>query len=322
MSNTFGARIRFLGTLLTSALLYAPRLSYGELVRPSIIGQINCRPAVAPDAIARTALTLEAGSKVGRNPRWPPLTARRVDLFDDAERAFSEFVDSYRDAKKLTIDEEKRLVAAICDAEEEERKSVASEASTRVRDKVGDSIDKLQAKRDKALELLGKVLNDTSLRSRHDKAKEYDQRARDLWESIVKMTKSPRGANHPVVAYMLETGQTQHRNYQQSSSNCTVYEWRTSAGVADCIYADGTTAFVVEIKPDNSRAIAKGREQVSRYVAALNNDPSQLQELIKKDSRFKDVKAFVGRLMLYQLCPEITDDGDFKEVSVSWRGER
>jgi hypothetical protein len=60
---------------------------------------------------------------------------------------------------------------------------------------------------------------------------------------------------------------------------------------------------------------------VGDYVKALNNNPEELQRLKQRDSHFNEVTTFVGKLALYRLCPEITDDGEFKEVSTYWMSE-
>ncbi len=242
------------------------------------------------------------------------------DNYDDAERLVTRLVDGYANLKKLDKDELKRLVEAICQADEEDRRAVGREASERVKDHVNSEYDKLARLRDEANASLDKVLADQNFKDKHSKAQEYKERVKDTWQSIDKMTTSLRGANHPVVSYMLETGQKVHQDYQTNSSNCQAYEWTTSAGRADCLYApSGEVCQVIELKPDNSRAIAKGRGQARDYADALNNDPKQLEKLKNEKSAFRDCKRFVPIVMAYTLCPEINDEGEFRSVSVSWR---
>ena len=252
---------------------------------------------------------------------WLPANLRSGDPWSDAEQAVNTFVDAYRQLKVLDQSELKGLVTAICDADEEERRAVGADASSRVKDKVNRSYEDLMKLRDAALTNLKAVLADTSLQSRYSQANDYVSRVNDLWTSIEKMTTSLRGANHPVVSYMLEKGQQEHKNYQSSSSNCTVSEWTLPSGRADCIYADGTMGYVIEIKPRNSRAIAKGRAQARGYADDLNNSAAERAKLAAKDSHFDQVTTFVPKMMTYTLCPEIDEDGNFKEVSTSWAGE-
>jgi hypothetical protein len=248
--------------------------------------------------------------------------ATRDDPWDDAERAYNEFESAYKSLRTLDKTEVQALVTAICDADEEDRRSVSSDAQSRARDHVRDSYDKLQQMRDRANDLLKTVLADTTFQSKFDRARDYQSRISEMWASIDRMTANVRGGNHPVVAYLAQRGIDAHGEYEHNSSNCTVYEWTLANGRrVDCIKVDGTTAYVFEIKPDNSRARSSGRIQVGDYVKALNNNPEELQRLKQRDSHFNEVTTFVGKLALYRLCPEITDDGEFKEVSTYWMSE-
>src|SRR5262249_13305310 len=55
------------------------------------------------------------------------------------------------------------------------------------------------------------------------------------------------------------------------------------------------------------------------YRDALNASDSQdLKKLVEKNSNFKDCKSFDRRVDCYKLCPEISDDGEFRSVSAYW----
>lgn len=250
-----------------------------------------------------------------------PLSAFSLpDIYDDAERLATLVFDGYANLKKLDKDELKRLVEAICQADEEDRRAVSKDASDRVKDHVNYEYEKLERLKDEANVSLDKVLADNNFKDKHSKARDYKEKVRDTWDSIQRMTKSLRGANHPVVSYMLEKGQEVHRDYQTNSRNCHAYEWSTRSGRADCLYApSGEVCQVVELKPDNSRAVSKGRGQARGYADDLNNDPKELEKLKNEKGAFKDCKRFVPIVMAYTLCPEISDEGEFRSVSVSWR---
>ena len=290
--------------LLVSALLLWSAPAFGET-------RATAKECTPPVAIGSVSLAGRA-----------PLAGFGLDKWDDADRAYSEFTSAYAALRSLDKSELVNLVMAICEAEEADRRAVSSDASNRVRDRVRDSYDRLNSLRDRAVNTLEAVLSDTTFKGRWDRAREYREKTGDYWRTIDRMTSSLRGSNHPVVAYLLERGQEAHLTYQKNQSYCTVYEFTLSNGSrVDCIYADGVTAYVFELKPNNSRARSRGREQVQNYVSALSTSASDLQKLISLDSKFRDVKSFVPKLGLYRLCPEITDDGDFKEVSVYWKSE-
>jgi hypothetical protein len=131
------------------------------------------------------------------------------------------------------------------------------------------------------------------------------------------MTEKLMGSNNPVVSFMLEAGQEAHHAYQHNSSNCTVYEWPVAGGKADCIKA--SSCEVIELKPNNSRSIYKGREQAERYTTALNSGGKEFEELVSKDSKFKGCKGkFRRRVACYKFCPEIDDEGQVRSTSVGW----
>ena len=244
----------------------------------------------------------------------------RPDNFDDAVTLAGRVSDAYVNIKKLDKEELRQLVEAICQADEEDRKEVSKNASDRVKEHVNNELSKIERLKDEANAALDKVLADPSLKDKYDKARELKEKVKNTWESIQKMTTSLRGSNHPVVSYMLETGQKAHQDYQTNSSNCQAYEWTTSAGRADCLYApSGEVCLVIELKPDNSRALSMGRGQARGYADALNNNPQELEKLKNDKSAFKNCKSFVPKVRLYKLCPEIDDNGEFRSVSVSWR---
>jgi len=239
-----------------------------------------------------------------------------ADIFDDAERSTSTFVNNFSELKRLSRSELELLVRAICDAEEEDRRSVSRDAAYTLKSKVSSEYDKLQRQKDEALTNIAKVLSDEKFRDKHSRTKEYEGKVKETWSSIERMTSSVRGANHPVVAYMLETGQEEHRRYQSNSSNCTVAEHTLPSGRADCIYA--SSCEVIELKPNNYRARSKGREQAERYARSLNEDPREREKLIEKSSNFRSCQKFSWRVMCYTLCPEFDDEGQFRSVSVRW----
>jgi hypothetical protein len=135
------------------------------------------------------------------------------------------------------------------------------------------------------------------------------------------MTRSLRGSNHPVVSWMVDQGNRAHVDRQYS---CDAKEISLSSGRLDCAMATGETCLVIELKPDNSRAVDKGEDQAARYIRELNDelkrpDSSVIKKLIDTDSDFAKCKLFVAQVDCYKLCPDVNEDGEYREVSVSWR---
>jgi hypothetical protein len=162
------------------------------------------------------------------------------------------------------------------------------------------------------------VISDDNLKDRHSDAKTSKDEIQRRWETIDKMTRSIRGKNHPVVRYMIEEGNRAHRDRQTSSSYCDVYEHSLGGGRADCIRTSGCA--VVELKPDNSRAIDKGRSQAEGYARTLNNSADERKKLVDKDSDFGKCETYVWEVWCYKLCPDIdSDTNEMKSTSISWR---
>lgn len=240
-----------------------------------------------------------------------------ADIYSDAEQSTSKFETEVKDLKSLTVAETKTLVEAICQAEEAERKAIGQEASNRVKAKVTSKYDDLEKLRDESDKLIDKVLADATQSSNHAKAKSLKEDVSKRWETVTKMTKSLRGANHPVVSWMLDKGNEEHQSRQRSSS-CDVSEFTVSSGRIDCLKISGSNCKVIELKPKNNKAIAIGKDQAQRYVEDLNKLGPDFKKLVEKDAAFKQCKEFKPQVDCYTLCPEIDGDGIFQSTSVSW----
>lgn len=233
---------------------------------------------------------------------------------DSADR----FKSAYDGLRGLTPEETRRVVTAVCDADEDERASVASDAASRVASTISDKYSSLQNLKDEAFRKLDEVMSDDNLKDRQSDARSLKDDVQNWWDTIDRMTRSIRGKNHPVIRYLVDEGNRAHRERQDSSSYCTVSEFSMDSGRVDCIYASNCT--VIELKPDNSKAVSKGRDQVQRYANELNNKSDTRKKLIEKNSDFQKCEKFDFHVDCYKLCPDIdTDTNEMKSTSVSWR---
>ncbi|HEY4244431.1 MAG TPA: hypothetical protein VGM88_31675 [Kofleriaceae bacterium] len=244
--------------------------------------------------------------------------AYAADDWSAARDKADHFKGDYESLRSLTPAETQRLVTAVCDADGEERASVASDSASRVASLVSDKYDSLQRERDDALHALDYVISDDALRDQRSDAQSLRDDVNKRWDTIDRMTRSIRGKNHPVVRFLVDEGNRAHTDRQSSSSYCTVSEFSMDSGRADCIYASNCT--VIELKPDNSRAISKGKDQAQRYANELNNKKDTRKKLVDKSSDFSKCEKFDFRVDCYKLCPDIdTDTNEMKSTSVSWR---
>lgn len=221
----------------------------------------------------------------------------------------------------MTPEETRKIVTAVCEADEEARRDVGRDIADRVSRDVRDKHSALERLRDESYRAVDDVLADDNLKSNHSDTRSLRDDVKSRWESIDRMTRSLRGSNHPVVSWMLDQGNRAHSDRQ---SSCDAKEISLNSGRLDCAMATGETCLVVELKPDNSRAIDKGEDQADRYVRDLNDelkkpDSSVIKKLIDADSDFAKCKRFEPQVDCYMLCPTVNEDGEYREVSVSWR---
>jgi hypothetical protein len=238
------------------------------------------------------------------------------DQYNDAERSAKDLLYSYEDFLKMEKRQIEELVTAIANAEEDERRSIASDAASRTRDKVRADFDKVERRRNESLAMLDKALANPVYKDKHSDARNLKSQVEDKWRAIDRMYDKVRGSNHPVVAFMLDKGKEEH-DYRQG--RCTVKEFQTGDGPADCIGYDGDSCLIVEFKPDNSRSISRGKDQLSRYLNAISSNSSRRQELGGKHSSFAGCTKFQTRVDCYRLTPEIDNEGNFRSTSASWR---
>jgi hypothetical protein len=237
------------------------------------------------------------------------------DQYYNAERSAKDLLFSYEDFRRMEKTEIEALVKAICDADEDERKSVSSDSAARVRDKVRSEYDKVERRKTEALDMLKTVIDDKRFESKRSDAERLKSDVEDKWKSIDKMWDLVRGSNHPVVSFMLDKGKEED-DYRKG--RCSAAQVDTGKGYADCVGYDGNSCLIVEFKPNNSRAISKGLNQLRDYKDGLENNASKRQDLNAKNSGFATCKSFETRVDCYKLCPAIDDDGNFKSVSTEW----
>jgi hypothetical protein len=188
---------------------------------------------------------------------------------------------------------------------------------------VTNEIGELRNMRDYSYRLLDEVIADDNLKDRRDEAKQLREDVAKRWDSITNMVEmAMRGANHPVVSYLIKAGQDAHKQYQRD--NCDAYEFSTGSRIADCIKATGETCTVIELKPNNSNAISKGNTQLRDQLHDLNEavknaDSSLIKDLINKKSDFAKCKRFEGRIDCYTLCPVLNEKGEYREANPDWK---
>ena len=236
--------------------------------------------------------------------------------WDSAKRNVEDFKRKADELTRKTPAETKKIVAAICAADEDGRKSAASSASSSARSTISDQYRTVErAKRD-ALSSLEKVTGD----EKRD-AERLEDEVSQRWDKLSDLTDDLRDGDHPVVKYMLERGGSAKRDHQ---SRCDAKDFSLSGGRATCLIARGDTCSVVEMSADSSRAISSAKSQASRYSSQLESelkksDSDVIKRLISTDRDFAKCKRFEASVDCFKLCPEIGDDNRHRESGPSWR---
>lgn len=243
--------------------------------------------------------------------------------WSSARSAVDEVKSKQQDLRKLTPEETRQIVTAICEADEDARRDAGRSAAERVASDVNSKFEDLRRARDYAYRLIDDVIADDNLKDKRDEAKQLREDLSKRWDSITNMAeRAMKGANHPLVSFLVKEGQDAHT---ERHKGCHASEFVLGSGKkVDCIMASGESCLIIEFKPANSRAISSGASQVRAYAAELidelkKKDSSVIKDLIKIKQDFEKCKEFTYRVDCYKLCPSIDEDGDFREAHPDWR---
>jgi hypothetical protein len=225
------------------------------------------------------------------------------------------------DVKKMVPAETRKIVTAICEADDDSRKSAADSASSSARSNLNDKFNELERTKRDAVELLDHVMSDDKLKDDHSNASQLESDIKSRWDKTNELTRSLRNGNHPVIEFMLKHGESARH---ERADHCDAKDISLDFGHADCVMARGDTCTVVEITADNSRAISKGRDRASRGKSQLESELKKsssdiLKQLINRKSDFGKCKHFEARVDCYKECPSVDDGDRYNEQSPSWR---
>lgn len=92
-----------------------------------------------------------------------------------------EFKSRQQDLRKLDPEETRRVVTAICEADEDARKDAGRDASDRVAREVNDKMSDLERVKNDANKLLDDVISDDNLKDNRDDAKRLKEDVSTRW---------------------------------------------------------------------------------------------------------------------------------------------
>ncbi|HEV7555352.1 MAG TPA: hypothetical protein VGO00_07865 [Kofleriaceae bacterium] len=218
---------------------------------------------------------------------------------------------------KVVVQETKKLVAAACIAEHDER-SRGDDAASSARSRVGDKFNEAEHAQRDAIDMLERVINDDSLKSNRDEARKLQSDVKSTWEKIKDQSREVREHGRDIVdGFVRESDSAKH----DRQGRCDAKDVSLSAGHAACLMASGSdTCKVVEFAADDSSSISKARERGSRFRSQLERfEGDTVKHLIDKKSEFAKCKHYEVRVDCLRACPDVSDEGQIRSHSTSWR---
>jgi vacuolar-type H+-ATPase subunit H len=241
--------------------------------------------------------------------------------WSSAKTKAEEFDRKDQELRKRAPEETRKIVAAVCAARQDGRKSAASSASSDARRNIADKFSELERLEHDAINMLEDVQHDDKQKDRHNDASSLASEIKSKWDKTKDLTHDLRDERPPVVEWMLSHGES---GIHDRESHCDARDISVSGDHAACLMASGETCRVIEYAPDNSNAISSARDHARRVKSDLEDELKKsssdvLKELQRSRSDFAKCKHFEAQVECYKQCPEVGDDNRFRETSASWR---
>ncbi|MBX3155201.1 MAG: hypothetical protein KF773_04315 [Deltaproteobacteria bacterium] len=232
--------------------------------------------------------------------------------WSDAKSKVDDFKRKADEVKRLAPEESRKIVAAMCSADDDGRKSAGESAASNARSRVNDKWSGLERSKREALDALRDVQNNDKDHRSDASREESDVKSR--WDRLEDHTRAMRNGTHPVVDQILRGGDSARRDRRD---RCAAKDVSLGGERADCVMVSSDTCTVVALTSDSSRAIDRGRDRARRAA-------SRLEEELKKsssslNSSLSKCKRVESRVDCFKLCPDIDDDNRVRDTSARWR---
>ena len=234
-----------------------------------------------------------------------------------AKSKADEYKTKREELKKVTGQETKKLVAAACVADKDQRGNADSAASN-ARSRVSDKFSELEHTERDAIDLLDHVIGDDALKSNRDEARSLENDIKSSWDKVKDSTRQVRDRSRDIVDGFIRDGEQATHSKQD---RCDAKDVSLSAGHAACLMASGSeTCKVVEFATDDSQSISRARDRAQRFRSNLESfDGDTVKRLIDKKHDFAKCKHYEVRIDCFKACPDVSDDGEIRSHSANWR---
>jgi hypothetical protein len=197
---------------------------------------------------------------------------------------------------------------AICDGDEEHIVSRVEDAEQIAQGNLRGGYQALRNELDQLIERTSQLEDDKSVGGEARKWRGVMRGAETRLKNILDNGAILQGVQNAKVRARLQIGIDKHAQLQ---TGCTAHEYQIPDGRIDCLNVSDGYCEVIEIKPNNEKARAKGREQLDRYKATIvglhadNKLPGLLERCVK-DGQL-NIKYDV---QIYEFCPVPDEDID------------
>lgn len=197
---------------------------------------------------------------------------------------------------------------AICDGDEEHIVSRVEDAEEDAQGNLKGGYETLDKELDQLIERIHKLENEKSVGAEARQWRGVMKGAQAKLEKVLQDGGILQGVKNAKVRARIQIGIDKH---EQLQTGCTANEYQIPNGRIDCVNVSDGHCEVIEIKPKNDKALAKGREQLDGYkrtIEGLHAD-NKLPELLQRC--VNDGKLNIQYdIETYEFCPVPDEDID------------
>ena len=207
-----------------------------------------------------------------------PFQARADDISDLRSQS-RDFQDHAKSLYRLDQEGLEQMWEAYCgefDPKSTEDAKFAADIGRQLQDKEKEFRESLlHGELPRLQDLAKKILGSSAESKDKDEAKEIMESAEKEGKTLGALENGVilKGSNHPFVQFAIEYGKDQHKKmcdeYGESGARACDQNFPSLDGRPDLVTVADGHLVVYEFKPDNSKAISKGHDQVLKYLDAV-----------------------------------------------------
>lgn len=234
--------------------------------------------------------------------------------WDDARTKADDFKRKADEVHRLAPEQTRKVVEAICEANDDDRKSAGDRAASDARSRFADKYNALERSKKDALDALDRVEHDDALKDKRSDASRLSSDIKSRWDKISENTRGLRDGRPAALDWMISHGESARRDHRD---RCTAKDVSINGEKAECVMVNYDGCTVVAMTADNYHAIDKGKDRAKRAASALDAELKKSSNYLPYD--LKKCKKVESRVDCYKLCPDIDDDARVRETSARWR---